>query len=103
LIKSLLISKDKLLEATCFIWGITANNEIELLRMLIKYSENGQILLSATSRTSIEKEINLSSSSFSQSLSRLKSKGVLAQVDKTITLNPCFKDFNEVTGILLKI
>lgn len=78
-----------------------SESELSLLKILIDYSSQNTITLSADLSRQIIAATGLKETTFNVSLHRLEKKGVIRSTGKTKTLHPIFKDINECKGLLI--
>lgn len=87
----------------CFLLDCSiSQSELSVLYGIIQYCENMQLTITQNSREEIMKFCDITGSNLSTILHRLTEKGLIARQNKTIILNPMFKDLDKLTGVLVK-
>lgn len=79
-----------------------SEKELFILCTLYHSSDNMQIPLTGMIREILSDGAGITDSNLSTILHRLTEKGLIARQNKTIILNPMFKDLDQLTGVLVK-
>lgn len=79
-----------------------SDTEFMVLYALVKGSYNLELTLTKAARNSLCLVCDIKDSNLSTILYRLTDKGLIARQNKTIILNPMFKDLDQLTGVLVK-
>jgi DNA-binding MarR family transcriptional regulator len=82
-------------------FGGISDSELLVLSIIIYHSTNNSIALSSDMARQIKKEANITDSSFSTSLYRLKKQGLIRRDSKTITIHPIFSKLDDMERLVI--
>lgn len=83
-------------------FGITADAEIKLIKVLIKLDLFVPFALDKYLRMRLQKEMQVPYSTLSSSLSRLIKSGVIARNGKNVYVNVAFRGLDEIESVVFK-
>lgn len=79
-----------------------ADRELLMINAMYEMADNMQVTLTDFVRDQLRSRFGITDSNLSTILHRLTEKGLIARQNKTIILNPMFKDLDQLTGVLVK-
>lgn len=75
--------------------------ELDVLVMIMSYCQNNELFISADIAKIIKDKINLTDSAFSMALFRLKKKGIVKRLGRTVMVNPIFAGVHDMDQLLI--
>lgn len=83
-------------------FGVSAENEIKVISILVKYDMFQAFWLDKYTRLKFINEIGCPPSTFNNALARLVESNVIARNGKTMYFNTAFRNINDIDSIMFK-
>lgn len=83
-------------------FGVSADMEIEVIKILIKFDMFNGFFLDKYIREKIRREINIPYSTLGSCIRRLVKSGIIARTGKTMYFNVAFRGLDEIESIVFK-
>lgn len=102
--KSIILpSKNSFISLIASQFKVTADKEIKLIEVLIKYDMFTPFHLDKYTRERIRKDLNVPYPTLNTSIRRLVKAGVLARNGKNFYVNPGFRGLDNIDAIVFKV